>query len=441
MKPIIRQDPTTLLSHLAPELRMVLSCAASVARQMDTRLWLVGGVVRDLLIGEAIAYDIDIVMKGEAGVFAHHMLKAMGVGSVVATHHHFGTATVELPAFSLGTHSGESITLDIATARTERYAHPAALPTVQPAAIEQDLGRRDFTVNAMALEIGGIDIDEPARFLDPLGGMQDLEAGVLRVLHEQSFLDDPTRIVRGLRQAVRLGMHFSPETEALLRQSCQKNMIEVTSPDRIRTELCLVLEEPRPDEVLRTADALDITRHIFPSLRWSEEMTQWCSRVLADDQLSPSLKPAVLTGLLTYHLNEEERETFAMRYRLPGDTVKLLRNVGKLKRLVNRLLLPDLRNSLLDKVLHPFCTAALRVMCYTEPVLVCRTIRRYLQEVRPITPALDGHQLQLLGVARGPEIGYLLRELRDARLDGVLTTRAEEEAWVRQHIGLPPQEE
>ena len=269
---------------------------------------------------------------------------------------------------------------------------------------------------------------EATSILDPFNGANNIPGRILQVLHPQSFIDDPTRILRGLRLAARLGFHFAPATRSLLEDALQQKMLEATSPDRIRTELCLALEEPHPDEVLRLGDELDITPHIFPALHWNKTLATRLTQALPTIQHSP--QASLLTaGLLTYELSQTERETLITRYRLPNDVAHLLRDIGNRQTLRETLAQTTHTPSKLDHLLQPFCEPALQVIRVAETPGVQAAIDDYLS-FRHRKPILNGHDLQQLGVSPGPGLGQLLKELRAAQLDGVVSNRSEEEAWV-----------
>ena len=243
-----------MLGRLRPELAARVAAVARLAAGMDVKVWLVGGTVRDLLLGRD-GPDLDFVAVGDGLGLAAAVQRELG-GRLLC-HAEFLTADVI---------DAEGVHLDIATVRQESYAAVAALPEVRPAAtLDDDLRRRDFTVNAMALRLAadaenGPDLDGLAaagRFADPLGGRRDLAAGALRVLHERSFLDDPTRVLRGVRFEVRLGLRLTPETEELARQAAAAGAFAQLSGSRLRRELELLLgAEPGPAAALAGLDRL-----------------------------------------------------------------------------------------------------------------------------------------------------------------------------------------
>jgi tRNA nucleotidyltransferase (CCA-adding enzyme) len=386
-------------------------------------------VLRDLLLGIPITRDIDLAVEGDVGRLAPALAAALG-GRVTAQHEAFGTATVicEPP----GT-AGPSLTLDLARTRTEHYPYPAALPVVQPATLPEDLARRDFTINAMALDMHTQEGQlTGARLLDPFGGQHDLQSGLLRVLHPLSLQDDPTRMLRGLRLAARLGLRLEPHTSTLLASALAQHHMEATSPDRIRAELCLALEEPDPVAVLRQAHAWGLLPHIFEPLEYAQEH-------LPPFDVAAHPEPLVRAGVLTYALDMSSREDLIARYRLPNESARMLRDVGRLRSLLADLETPDLPNSQLDRLLRPFSIPALDVVRYVHTdTRIYERITHYVAVLRDIHPLLNGHALQRMGVPAGPRLGALLAGLRAARLDDQVTTRADEEAWVQRQLASKP---
>ncbi len=427
MPPLARQNVVAILEGIDSPLLRLLVRVARLAQRHSATLWLVGGGVRDLMLGRSLQRDLDLAVEGDVIVLADALTEVFH-GRLVAAHRPFGTATVALA--DPRDPSGAPLVVDLARTRSEMYQQPGALPIVQFADIARDLFRRDFSINAMALElrVAGERLI-PAHLLDPFAGRVDLEAGVLRVLHDASFDDDPTRILRGLRLASRLRLQIEAHTRMLLAAALDRRRLECVSPDRLRTELCLALEEPRPDQALRLADDLAITPHIWPKLGWSAEMAERCVRFAAEH--APD--PLVYAGLLTYDLSAAEREQFIAYYRLPGAAAQVLRDVGELRRHLAELT-PEFSNSALDARLRSFSATALTVVHYAAYPPVRDMIEHYQKNLCSVNPHLDGYALQRLGVPPGPRLGQLLRALRSARLDGLVATRAEEESWVRQAL-------
>ncbi|MCX7790430.1 MAG: CCA tRNA nucleotidyltransferase [Chloroflexaceae bacterium] len=423
--------PEALLTRLPPDYRAALAQAASLAEAHAARLWLVGGVVRDLLCQAPLGRDVDLAVEGDALALAHDLATRLG-GRLRAVHAVFGTASVEVQAAG-----GATLILDLAGSRVERYPSPGALPQVAPAPIEDDLYRRDFSVNALALELRAVDGQLRAgRLLDPFGGRADLVTGRLRLLHGESLRDDPTRMLRGVRLAARLALRPDPATAAQIQAALEAGYLSLVSDERILTELCLSLEEPRPDETLRLADAWGLTPQVVPGLAWSEALAERCARLAVAPGNAPAGGPLVWAGLLLYDLATEGLTAITARYPLPAEAADLLRQLPGL-RAVAPLLTPGLPNSGIDRLLRPFSVTAVTVLHYAEPA-VAATTARYLRQLRTMRAPLNGNDLQRLGIAPGPLLGQTLEALRAAALDGEVNTREEAEAWVRRYAPGSP---
>ncbi len=235
----------TLLERLPTGADEALRQAAELAG--DSALFLVGGTVRDLLLGAGIR-DLDLVVEGSAAQLGARLQLALG--GTLSAHVDFGTATLALPG---------GLQLDLATAREETYSRPGALPDVTPSSIRKDMSRRDFTINAMALRLN----PAPAALFDPYSGEDDLAARRLRVLHPLSFVEDPTRILRGARLAGRLGFQFEAGTAARAREALQSGALASVSRSRSRAELELTLAEPRVAPALRVLEEFGALQAIF----------------------------------------------------------------------------------------------------------------------------------------------------------------------------------
>jgi tRNA nucleotidyltransferase (CCA-adding enzyme) len=232
----------------APGRISLLRHAGELAARLRCRAYLVGGPVRDLLLRRP-HLDVDLVVEGDGPGFAVALAQALG--AQVTVHEHFFTAALALPD------CGGSI--DIATARSEVYEQPGALPKVRPASLVDDLRRRDFTVNAMAMSLAPSDF---GRLVDPYAGRQDLGAGLLRVLHPGSFRDDPTRIIRGVGFQVRLGLSFEPATAALLTEAVRGRALHTVSPHRLGEALLPLLANGCGGALLRAADELGLLSNL-----------------------------------------------------------------------------------------------------------------------------------------------------------------------------------
>jgi len=400
-------------AQLPPEVVGLLRTAGEMAQREGQRLYLVGGVVRDLLLGRP-NLDLDLVVQGDAPRLARLLAKASGEKPVV--HSQFGT----------GKFRHGSLSIDVATARSETYPRPGALPVVTPATIEDDLLRRDFTINAMAIDLG---VASFGQLLDPCGGRSDLEQRLIRILHDGSFVDDATRILRALRYEQRLRFRLEERTEKLLCQHA--TMLDTISGDRIRHELELNLMEDHPERVLRRAVELGVLQAIHPSLRGNGWLAQ---RFQHARQLGPP-DPALYLLLLVYHLGDDDLEEVALRLNVSGQVRRSMRQVQRLRQALDALTEPDLPRSGIHRLLKAYSPAAVTAcaLACDSPVTRSR-LMLYLDELRHVKPCLDGDDLKRLGLQPGPPLGRMLQALLRAKLDGKVSSRKEEEALVRQRL-------
>jgi len=399
--------------QLPGELVDLMQVAGEMAQSRRERLYLVGGVVRDLLLGRA-NFDLDLVVEGDAINLAHQLV-SIKQGEII-THSRFGTAKLQWDRWSV----------DFTTARSETYPRPCVLPTVKPASISEDLFRRDFTINAMAVELNA---GSYGKLLDLYGGRDDLEGKLIRVLHEKSFIDDATRIWRGLRYEQRLNFQLEPFTLQLLKRDI--GYLEALSGDRVRHELEMILGEECPEKVLCRADDLGVLAKLHPALKgngWLAEGFRQARRLSLPDLPSVGLYLA----LLTYSLNSEENEQFISRLRLSKSVARVLRDTvdlkSKLKSLANPAIMPSGVYSLLHGYSLPAVTANLLAGDSPE---ICRHIRLFLSKLRYLKPALSGEDLKRLGIVPGPGIKEVLNLLLEARLDEKVNTKRGEEDLVK----------
>ena len=411
-----------LSARLSSTHLQVLRRSSEVAAERGVPVYLVGGAVRDILLGIAPP-NLDLVAVRPEADFAALLSKELG--GEVKSSSEFGTYKLAVAGDAAA--AGE---IDLAMARRERYPSPGALPVVQPSSLEDDLGRRDFTVNAMA-----VSLNEEAwgELFDPFDGRRDLDAGVLRVLHDRSFVDDATRVLRGVRYAVRLGLHMEPETLRLLKRD--QGYLDRISPDRVRHELDRVLEEPAAPRILQAADEYGALAAIHPALRFGPATGVETAAWEPDGELPRS--DVVLAALL-YCSDSAGVDRLAARLNMDSSWMRAARDVAALKSADDRLRAPRLRRSELFALLSDAQPASIRG-CFlaTEDPQVRERLDLYLTELRHVRPILDGHDLMALGVPEGPVVGRLLDKLLAARLEGLLSTREDEEAMVARSVKGP----
>ena len=394
--------------QLPAKLVKFLQTAGEIAAKQEQKLYLVGGVVRDLLLGQA-NLDLDLVVEGDA-INLTQQLAQLKQGKIT-THPRFGTAKLQWGKWSV----------DFATARSETYAKPGALPSVEPGSIDSDLFRRDFTINAMAIYLTPTHYGE---LIDLHGGRDDLKHGLIRILHKNSFADDATRIWRGLRYEQRLDFQLEKNTLKLLKRNIP--MLDTISGNRIQYELECILKEEFPEKVLRQAGELGVLAKVHPSLKGDGWLA---GRFRQARQLSlPDLPPVGLyLALLAYPLTNEENKQLISHLRLTRSQAQTLRDTNSLKDKLESLADPKLTPSRIYSLLHGYSDSAIIA---NESASDSPTARRHLQlfldKLRYVKPILTGDDLLKMGIAPGPHLKEILQLLHDARLDGKVTSRQDE---------------
>jgi tRNA nucleotidyltransferase (CCA-adding enzyme) len=401
--------PDALRRVLNPETFALIEQTAEVAESLGLRFGVVGGVVRDALL-DVPTFDLDFIISGEARSLADALAARYGGKSSGYTP--FGTAQWTPPRTpSLPDH------IDFAGARTETYAHPGALPTVQPATVEQDLRRRDFTVNAMAVMLAPS--DERGLLIDPHGGQADLNDGLLRVLHAESFIDDPTRILRGARLAARCTLRFTDETADLIPDALP--YLDEVSGERLRTELRLILREPSAAESLRLLDSFGTLQAIDPSLAITASLDDDLSAIHARP---PADIESVAWCAWLCRLDPEGLKDIALRLAF---TAPLAAAVTAAAKLIQN---PAEAESNLPSVAYRAFThtpdAALEMATRIGSPALRRNAALYLLQWRYVRPATTGDTLRSMGVPPGPRYKQILDRLRAAWLDGELNTDDDE---------------
>jgi tRNA nucleotidyltransferase (CCA-adding enzyme) len=395
-----------------------LQAAGKVAQERQQRIYLVGGMVRDLLLGRS-NLDLDLVVEGDAINLAQEL--AGNRKGKLTTHPRFGTAKLQW----------DDSSVDLATARAETYARPGALPVVKSGTIKDDLSRRDFTINAMAIELNPRHFGE---LLDPNGGRSDLKRELIRVLHEKSFTDDATRIWRALRYEQRLDFHLETSTLKLLERDTA--MLATISGDRIRHELKLVLKEEFPEKALCRADELGVLSRLHSSLKGDEWLAE--TFTLARQYSAPDSPSEILyLALLAYRLTADEAERLISYLKLTKSSARTLRDTQAIKDKIREISVDGLAPSFIHSILHGYCSTALTASSLaTDSTVATEHIELYLNVLRYIHPSLTGEDVKRLGVPSGPQISEILRKLREARLDGRVTNKKDEEEIVRGWVGV-----
>jgi tRNA nucleotidyltransferase (CCA-adding enzyme) len=402
------------------QLRPVFEAVQAVSEHYEG-VYLVGGAVRDVLMSEP-NFDVDIAVEGDGIAFGEALAAALG-GRVVP-HDRFGTAIVVY----------EGGRVDVATARTEFYDRPAALPTVEQASIRQDLYRRDFTINALAASLKG---DDFGRLVDYFGGLRDLESGIVRVLHNLSFIDDPTRIFRAIRYENRYGLRMDAHTVALARACVEMNLVGELSSARLRDELQALLSEERVGDSVRRLAELGIDRAIHPRLAADEDSVQLIEALdraraeHAPDTPAWRLRLAALARLLR---PDELYEWFGRLKLRRRDADRIADAVTVGPRLPD-LLVDSKEPAAVRALVEPHDPdGALFALAVAEGPVRSR-IERYFDDLRGVRLEISGGDLAALGVHESPQVGEILDELLRRKLNGELDGRESELAAAKELLG------
>jgi tRNA nucleotidyltransferase (CCA-adding enzyme) len=366
--------------------------------------YLVGGAVRDLLLG-ADSVDLDVALEGDALSAAWELADRLDGRAM--THERFGTATVR----------ADDLTVDLAGTRRERYESPGALPEVEPAPLADDLARRDFTVNAMAVGLTGADLGV---LHDPHGGNEDLTAGLIRVLHPGSFADDPTRLLRAVRYESRLGFRMDQETERLAREAVAGGALETVSGPRVRDELMDLLGETEMPAALDRLRELGIDRGLHPALEADSAIA--AASALGSAETGAERRLSALAALVSKAPDDLEPwlDTLALGR---GDRMRVAaaaRQGPSLPRALRAELPPSALQALLR--CEPAETLAV-ALAHGAPA---GPIHRFIADLRDVQLEITGDDLVAAGVAQSPAIGRALDATLRLKLDGRVSGREEE---------------
>ncbi len=423
-----------LEARIPKRVHRILQQAGRIAIELGYRAFIVGGFVRDLLLGIE-NLDVDLVIEGDGIKFAGQFAKELE--GRVKKYAEFGTAAVTLP---------DGFKLDVATARKEFYPQPAALPEVEPASLQEDLSRRDFTVNTMAIDLNP---DSFGNLIDFFGGQLDLEQRKVRVLREDSFIQDPTRVFRAVRFEQRYGFSLEERTARLIEEALRSKALSRLSGERIREELIQILEEDKPGKVIHRMQELGVLEAVHPKLQLTvekERKLDYLVDIFARFQvLFPREVKRWLIRLLLLldDMSEAEVEEFCQRYRFSREERdSLIRGRLEAEKIVRKLGPPgSLAPSFIYHLLEPFSQEILLfAIAKTGEKMLERRIFHYLAKLKQVKVEIDGNDLKRLGYLPSPRFSQILQELKKARLDERIKTKEEEIKYVRDNFPLKEKE-
>ncbi|TNF51162.1 MAG: CBS domain-containing protein [Deltaproteobacteria bacterium] len=417
-------------NRLPKRIQDLLTQLGQVADELSLNVFVVGGFVRDLLMNKK-NLDLDVVVEGDGVAFAEAFARQNDCR--VRSHHKFGTAVLIFP---------DGFKIDVASARMEYYLRPGALPDVEHASVKMDLSRRDFTINTLAISLNQ---DTYGSLFDYYGGQRDIDDKVLRVLHNLSFVEDPTRVFRAVRFEQRLGFKIGKQTEHLLNSAVRLGLMEKVSGHRLFSELFLILREPRPLPAVSRLGRLDVLRQIHPKLTSkidystsfdeARRTTDWYDLLYTGQ---PCERWFCYFLVFTAVLDRDEIKSLSERLQLIPRYRDMLNQqrstaLGILKRLESR---PEgMRAPKSSSLYRWFKSLATEILLFmmarTSQDLVRQWISHYITHLRDVQPLLKGHDLETMGFQPGPVYREILDDLLYARLDGRVVSVEDERVFVQ----------
>ena len=395
---------------LDPAMLDLLRRASKASAGLGVELFLVGGGVRDILSGSPLS-DLDLMYVGGTGEFPAALAERLD--GDVERRSRFDTAKIR---------AGD-LRIDLAAARSETYPHPGSLPVVVPGSLDEDLARRDFSVNAMAVSLAQATWGE---LLDPFDGRRDVESGLIRALHPGSFIDDPTRTLRAVRYSQRAGFSLDPETARLMRRDL--GYMGVISGDRVRHEIERIFWEPRAGAMIEAAQQLGVLEAVHPALRIGPPLMTKLQSVIVEPTLESALR---LLAMTVFDVPVTELPSLIERLNMDSSWSRVVTDVGRVKDSLPQLGEERTRRSQVYGLLHRLDPAAVDGCALaTDDSAAQQSLRLYLSELRHVEPLLGGNDLMAVGVPEGPLVGKLLGKLLTARLEGLVATREDEETLV-----------
>ena len=399
-----RKDILRLIKSLPQDIQGLMQLICHVTDELDYKAYLVGGFVRDLLLGTP-SKDLDVVVEGDGMLFAKIVSKRIGNNTRLLLHSEFGTARIVID---------EDIHLDIAGSRREDYASPGALPTVEGSTLKDDLFRRDFTINAMALCLSKTRYGE---VVDYYGGLRDLEQKEIRFLHNLSFIEDPTRILRGVRFAGRYGFKFAKITRDAVTTALQANIMSKISAERFTEELLLIYAEPNYQNMGQKLIEFGVLESWFgQDYAWNFREEEKVSNWQLEKRWLMSIKDIEDGGII------EILDKLRVNKQLTRLTHDYLRSRQELKRIDGKKLEAyDLLSGVSEIVLDTMAA----VLEFTGYITEYRNLKKSMNM------EATGKKLREMGIEEGPEIGRILKEIRNEWLKGNIKSPADEKNYLR----------
>jgi tRNA nucleotidyltransferase (CCA-adding enzyme) len=426
-----RNVNSLVIEVLNREVIVLLRTIGEIAEENGYTAYAVGGFVRDLLL-RIKNLDLDIVVEGDGIKFAKKL--AAHFGGAVRTHEKFSTALVIMP---------DGFNIDVATARLEYYEYPAAMPTVELSSLKLDLYRRDFTINAMAINLN------PEKFgtlVDFFNCQTDIKERRIRVLHNLSFVEDPTRIFRAIRFEQRMGFTIGKHTEKLLKNAVKMNLFNRFFGNRCFTELKLIFSEENPIPAIRRMAEFDLLKFILPGLKFDKRMERnlaetqramdWYKLLYLDE---PCRQWQVYLFAILADSTYSDLKVFCMKFEFPERhkrellrekeaTEKILKELGR-----SRILRPSEIYWLLQERSHE---SLIYVIAMARKKTAKKAVSLFVTHLRHYKTQIQGADLKKMGYKTGPIFKTILNHLLEAKLDGEVESRADEIEFIRQNYPL-----
>jgi tRNA nucleotidyltransferase (CCA-adding enzyme) len=417
---------TKLMTEFLPESVIdLLKNAGKIAYELKMDAYAVGGFVRDLLLRNS-NFDIDIVVEGDAIKFARKF--ASHYGCKATYHKTFGTAVVRLP---------DNIKIDVASARLEYYEKPAALPKVEMSSIKLDLYRRDFSINTLALRLNPSSFGE---LIDFFGAKRDIKEKTIRVLHNLSFVEDPTRIFRALRFEQRFGFQLSKLTVNLIENAVKMNFFNNLSGRRLFNEIILLLQEEKVIPLIKRMSEFDLLKLIHPKILFNSQLNEileridkvfsWFKLLFLDERYDQWI---VYFGGLIDSLKKDDIKTIIDNFSLTrGEIQKIVLIKDKVPKILSKMTSKTLKPSTIYHLVDPLpLEIQLYMMAKTTSESTRRGISQYFTHSKQVRVELTGNDLIALGLTPGKIFKKILIATLDAKIDGIVKNREEEIRFVK----------
>ncbi|MFA5275849.1 MAG: CCA tRNA nucleotidyltransferase [Candidatus Omnitrophota bacterium] len=417
------------LKKLSNETQGIIRLAADTARKNNLRVYLVGGFVRDLILNVGNS-DLDIVVEGDGIKFAEELSAILGLK--LTRHKKFGTATIDL---------GEHLKVDIASARSEIYPYPASLPVVKAGTLKEDLFRRDFSINAMAISINPSDF---GTLIDYFSGKHDLADRKIRVLHDLSFIDDPTRILRGIRFEQRYDFKIEPHTLSLLKDAVKQESLSQVSPHRIRDELILIFKEKDPVKEIRRISRLtgfafihkkiSVSLKTYSLLNFARQEINWFNETYPRHRRLDIWLIYFMALLDKLSLKEVlgACKKFALK---KGEEIRILSFKNAESRLYVSLNKKRLLASEIFYMLEPLSyEVIILLLAKYKTSKLLKNIKVFFDALNGARIFTSGHDLRRLGLTPGPAYQELFAKVLEAKLNGKVSTKTEELELIRKLV-------